>query len=30
VISQTCEDLTFLPSGKLIVSGLVADLLFTT
>ena len=30
VMSQTCEDLTFLPSGKLIVSGLVARLLFTT
>ncbi len=30
VMSHTCEDLTFLPSGKLIVSGLVAGLLFTT
>ena len=30
VISHTCVDLTFLPSGKLIVSGFVAGLLFTT
>ena len=30
VMSQTCDDLTFLPSGKLIVRGLGAGLLLTT
>jgi hypothetical protein len=30
IMSQTCVDLTFFPSGKLMVSGLVAMHLLTT